>query len=107
MFLACGGDDSTQTPSPEGGTGPDGGGTPDVGPAPDGAPHPPTPRCDTLRTLPTRTPTYFVDFDSGQDSADGKTQGTAWKHAPGDTNATGTPAAAKLDRKSTRLNSSH
>ena len=96
VLLACGGDDSTQTTSPEGGTGPDGMGIPEVGPAPDSAPHPATPRCDTLRTLPTRTPTYFVDFDSGSDTADGKTQGTAWKHAPGDASATGMAASAKL-----------
>jgi hypothetical protein len=42
------------------------------------------------------TPTYFVDFAAGSDAADGKSQATAWKHAPGDANATGGPAAATL-----------
>ena len=42
------------------------------------------------------TPTYFVDFAAGSDAADGKAQTTAWKHAPGDANAMGGPAAATL-----------
>ena len=42
------------------------------------------------------TPTYFVDFSGGSDAADGRAQSTAWKHAPGDTGATGGPAAVKL-----------
>jgi hypothetical protein len=54
------------------------------------------PTCGPLATLPVRTPTYFVDFSAGNDTADGKSQGTAWKHAPGDTNATGGPASAQL-----------
>lgn len=33
--------------------------------------------------------TYYVDFDSGSDMAQGLSQATAWKHAPGDPSATG------------------
>jgi hypothetical protein len=42
------------------------------------------------------TPRYFVDFSAGSDSADGTSQVTAWKHAPGDGAATGGPAGVKL-----------
>lgn len=42
------------------------------------------------------TPTYYVDFDAGSDSADGKSAQTPWKHAPGDAAATGSPRAAAL-----------
>jgi hypothetical protein len=62
----------------------------------DSGTHPAPPTCEKLSTLPKRTPTYFVDFDSGSDTADGKTQGTAWKHSPGDASATGVPLSAKL-----------
>jgi hypothetical protein len=54
------------------------------------------PTCGPLATLPVRTPTYFVDFSAGNDTADGKSQATAWKHAPGDTNATADPKGAGL-----------
>src|SRR5580658_5580973 len=54
------------------------------------------PTCATLATLPLRPPTYFVDFSSGDDAATGKSQEAAWKHAPGDTNATAVAAAAQL-----------
>jgi len=54
------------------------------------------PTCGPLATLPVRKPGYFVDFAAGNDAADGITQSTAWKHAPGDTNATGSPKAATL-----------
>ncbi len=36
--------------------------------------------------------TYYVDFDSGNDANNGTSQSGAWKHAPGDYNATGVPA---------------
>jgi len=36
--------------------------------------------------------TYYVDFDSGNDSNSGTSQSAPWKHAPGDPNATGAPA---------------
>jgi hypothetical protein len=42
------------------------------------------------------TGTYFVDFDSGADTSDGRTQVTAWKHAPGDAAASALAAAAVL-----------
>jgi hypothetical protein len=41
--------------------------------------------------------TFFIDFAGGNDNSDGKTAATAWKHAPGDPNAGGTPAAATLN----------
>lgn len=45
---------------------------------------------------PPLTPTYFVDFDGGSDSADGKSAQTPWKHAPGDAAATDSAAGVKL-----------
>ena len=39
---------------------------------------------------------YFVDFSAGSDANGGTSQATAWKHAPGDTAATGQPAAKAL-----------
>ncbi len=40
--------------------------------------------------------TYYVDFDSGSDTNDGRSTLTAWKHAPGDTNATGNAKSTVL-----------
>ncbi len=40
--------------------------------------------------------TWHVDYASGRDSADGRTPATAWKHAPGDPDATAGPAGARL-----------
>lgn len=40
--------------------------------------------------------TYYVDFDAGADSNAGTSTGAPWKHCPGDSNATGTAAAATL-----------
>jgi len=40
--------------------------------------------------------TYYIDFDSGNNEADGTTPATAWKHSPGDNNATGQPKGVKL-----------
>lgn len=39
---------------------------------------------------------YYVDFSNGQDANDGLSQATSWQHAPGDPQATGAPAEAKL-----------
>jgi hypothetical protein len=39
--------------------------------------------------------TYYVDFESGQDSNSGSIS-SPWKHAPGDRNATGSAASATL-----------
>ncbi len=40
--------------------------------------------------------TWHVDFANGNDSRDGRTPATAWKHAPGDEAATGGPAGVTL-----------
>ncbi|MGQ5702597.1 right-handed parallel beta-helix repeat-containing protein [Sandaracinobacteroides sp. A072] len=40
--------------------------------------------------------TWHVDFAQGNDAADGTSPETAWKHAPGDPEATGRPASARL-----------
>lgn len=37
--------------------------------------------------------TYYVDFDGGNNSSAGTSTGAAWKHCPGDANATGTAAS--------------
>jgi hypothetical protein len=52
--------------------------------------------CATPATPAPLTPTYFVDFGSGVDSADGRSSSTPWKHAPGDSAATGGPSSVKL-----------
>jgi parallel beta-helix repeat protein len=39
---------------------------------------------------------YYVDFAAGSDSADGRSQATAWKRAPGDPSAGGAAAATTL-----------
>lgn len=40
--------------------------------------------------------TYYVDFDNGRDTNDGRSPASPWKHAPGDPQATGGPAGKKL-----------
>lgn len=40
--------------------------------------------------------TYYVDFDQGNDANNGLSQTAAWKHAPGDPQAGGQPAATQL-----------
>jgi hypothetical protein len=42
------------------------------------------------------TPSYYVDFMAGNDSADGRSPATAWQHAPGDSGATALAAGARL-----------
>ncbi len=80
------------------GASPDGGPRGDTGAPPphDAGPPAMVAACTTLKTLPVRTPTYYVDFGAGSDTADGKTRATAWKHAPGDMNATGNAQSAML-----------
>lgn len=39
---------------------------------------------------------FYVDYQSGSDAADGLSPGTAWKHAPGDAQATGVVKKQKL-----------
>jgi hypothetical protein len=73
-----------------------GGGDGSAPPPADGGPPANVTACATLQTLPKRTPTYYVDFAAGSDAADGKTQATAFQHAPGDANATGTALATTL-----------
>jgi len=51
---------------------------------------------DSDQYLPTLIPTYYVNFDQGSNLDDGKTKATAWKHSPGDENATDVPAAVTL-----------
>ena len=76
------------------------GGEPRDGHAPppprDSGSHAPVTACSKLATLPVRSPTYYVDFGSGKDTADGKSQATAFQHAPGDASATGRAASTKL-----------
>ncbi len=40
--------------------------------------------------------TYYVDYEGGNDTADGRSPRSAWKHAPGDPNATDLPKSAVL-----------
>jgi len=46
---------------------------------------------------------YYVDFDGGDDANDGLSKDTAWKHAPGDDNATGNANAVTLQPGDTVL----
>ena len=41
--------------------------------------------------------TYYIDFDSGNDSNDGLCSDSAWKHAPGDPQVTGNAASAVVN----------
>lgn len=40
--------------------------------------------------------TYYIDYETGDDSRDGLTQGTCWKHYPMDTRATGVSDATTV-----------
>ena len=40
--------------------------------------------------------TYYVNFDRGRDSNDGRSLASAWKHAPGDPAASGRPSSTTL-----------
>lgn len=40
--------------------------------------------------------TYYVDFEGGDNEADGLSPQTAWKHSPGDSKATGKPSTVEL-----------
>ncbi|MDX2081879.1 MAG: right-handed parallel beta-helix repeat-containing protein [Terrimicrobiaceae bacterium] len=46
--------------------------------------------------LPIHGTVYHVDYEGGDDAADGLTPETAWKHSPGDANATGRPGSLQL-----------
>ncbi|MCC5843454.1 MAG: right-handed parallel beta-helix repeat-containing protein [Verrucomicrobia bacterium] len=41
------------------------------------------------------TSTFYIDYDEGDDSADGRSPETAWKHHPWDVNATGNSAGTE------------
>jgi len=47
-------------------------------------------------SLPLHAATYHVDFAAGNNTADGLSPQTAWKHSPGDPNATDKPMAVLL-----------
>lgn len=68
---------------------------------------PTTPTTPTVPTIPTTGPTftgtYYVDFDGGSDASSGTSAASAWKHAPGDRNATGLAASAKVGAGTTIL----
>jgi len=101
VAAACGGGDSSSNDGGLDGSLDATGDAPGLGDsgdaaATDGGPHPPPPACTTLATLPVRTPTYYVDFAGGSDTSDGKSQATAFQHAPGDSNATGNAAKVTL-----------
>jgi hypothetical protein len=46
--------------------------------------------------LSVRATTYYVDFEGGDNARDGQSPAMAWKHSPGDPNATDRPASAAL-----------
>ncbi len=46
---------------------------------------------------------YYVDYEQGDDAADGLSAKKAWKHAPGDSNAAGTPKSVVLQGGDTVL----
>ncbi|HIH10142.1 MAG TPA: hypothetical protein HA254_05760 [Candidatus Diapherotrites archaeon] len=41
--------------------------------------------------------TYYIDFENGNDAADGQSTLTAWKHSPGDANSSGNPKNVALN----------
>jgi len=47
--------------------------------------------------------TYYVDFEGGDDVNDGLSAATAWKHAPGDSEAIGNPDSVDLEPGDTVL----
>jgi len=49
-----------------------------------------------ILSAPALATDYYIDFAGGDDAADGQSPDAAWKHAPGDANATGKPAEAQL-----------
>lgn len=83
--------DSGSPPAPGPGPGPivipPGGG---AATSPTGSTTPPTP------TPPASNIAYYVDFDAGVDTNDGRSTGSAWKHCPGDAAATAVARATAL-----------
>lgn len=52
--------------------------------------------CSQSQPVTAAATTWHVDYASGSDAASGTSPNAAWKHAPGDPNATGRPAEVKL-----------
>lgn len=52
--------------------------------------------CFWLGSTHALSATYYIDWATGVDTRDGLTTTTPWKHCPGDTQATGIPAATIL-----------
>jgi hypothetical protein len=50
-----------------------------------------------LLAPPASAATYYVDFEAGSDAASGTSKAEAWRHAPGDDNATGNPRQVRLE----------
>ncbi|MCX6899980.1 MAG: right-handed parallel beta-helix repeat-containing protein [Verrucomicrobia bacterium] len=75
---------------------------PDPGPAPVGSATSSTTPASTPATPATTPPVvvgnhaYYVDFENGADINNGLSTTSAWKHCPGDVNATGIPRSTPL-----------
>ena len=52
---------------------------------------------------PVYASTYYVDYAGGNDSGNGTSVGTAWKHAPNSTGSTGTAASITIQAGDTVL----
>ena len=52
--------------------------------------------CAAVAAAPASATTRYVDFAAGDNRADGLTPQTAWKHCPGDKQATDNPASVEL-----------
>lgn len=52
--------------------------------------------CIATLALPLHAATYYIDHATGNNANDGLAPAKAWKHSPGDTAATGNPAAITL-----------
>lgn len=70
--------------------------TPPPTTTPTTTPPPTTSTTTTPTTGPVYSGTYYVDFDGGSDASTGTSAASAWKHAPGDPNASGLAASTKL-----------
>ncbi len=56
-----------------------------------------------VSAVPAWAATYYVDYASGNDANSGLSAAQAWKHAPGDTNASGTARGTSLSAGDTVL----
>jgi parallel beta-helix repeat protein len=55
------------------------------------------------QAAPSAGTSFYINFDHGDDSRDGQSAATAWRHAPGDANAQGRAGATKLSPGDTLL----